>query len=166
MLWSVILPRAVLFSALWWTLAGASPSSWWVGVPAIVLALIASVKLFPSKQFVWRNLVVFVPRFLWRSLLGGVDVAWRALHPARPIAPALLQYPLRLPPGLPQVFMANTVSLLPGTLSATIEDSVLTVHVLNSRGDIQEELRKVEDDVARLLAVKPSGFVTPVTAIN
>ena len=152
MLWFVILSRAALFSVLWWTLAGASPSSWWIGVPAIVLALFVSVELFPSKQLVWRNLVVFIPRFLLRSLLGGIDVAWRAFHPARPIAPELIAYPLRLPPGLPQVFMANTVSLLPGTLSATIEENVLTVHVLNKRGDIQRELRKVEDDVSRMLA--------------
>ncbi|MEE4145185.1 MAG: Na+/H+ antiporter subunit E [Halieaceae bacterium] len=152
MLWFIILSRAALFSALWWILAGASPSSWWVGVPTTVLALIVSVALFPSKQFVWRNLVVFVPRFLLRSLMGGIDVAWRAFHPARPITPALFEFPLRLPPGLPQVFMANTVSLLPGTLSVTIEDNILTVHMLNSRGDIREELRKVEDDVSRLLA--------------
>lgn len=150
MLLFVILSRAALFSAIWWILAGASPSSWWAGVPAIVLALVLSFVFFPEKQVVWRNIPRFIPNFLLRSLQGGVDVASRAFHPAMPIAPALVEYPLRLSPGLPQVFMANTVSLLPGTLSATIEGNVLTIHVLNSRGDIQAELRKVEDEVARL----------------
>lgn len=53
-----------------------------------------------------------MPYLLWRSLYGGVDVARRALHPALPIAPRLFDHHWRLPPGLPRVVMANTVSLL------------------------------------------------------
>ncbi len=84
------------------------------------------------------------------SLLGGADVAWRAFHPGLPIAPDLIEYPLRLPPGLPRVFMANTVSLLPGTLSASLDRSVLKVHVLDSRRGVLAELEAVEQSVARM----------------
>ena len=85
-----------------------------------------------------------------RSLLGGADVAWRAFHPGMPIAPDFIEYPLRLPPGLPQVFMANTVSLLPGTLSAALDRSVLKVHVLDSRRGVLTELETMERSVARM----------------
>ena len=88
-----------------------------------------------------------------RSLLGGVDVAWRAFHPSMPIAPEIIEYPLRLPPGLPRVFMMNTVNLLPGTLSATLERSVLKVHVLVRQKAYLPELKAVEHSVARLFGL-------------
>jgi len=125
-------------------------SSWWIGVPAVLLAVISSVALLPPVPLVWYELLRFVPIFLMRSLLGGADVAWRAFHPDVPIAPELITYPLRLPPGLSRVFMANTVSLLPGTLSAELGENCLTVHVLDGRQDFLSELESVEQNVARM----------------
>jgi len=94
-----------------------------------------------------------VPFFLVRSLLGGVDVAWRAFHPGMPIAPDLVEYPLQLPPGLARVFMADTVSLLPGTLSTEILQNCLKVHVLDGRKDVIPELEAVEQGVARIFGI-------------
>ncbi|MGD8672552.1 MAG: Na+/H+ antiporter subunit E [Thiogranum sp.] len=64
--------------------------------------------------------------------------------------PAVTDYPLRLPPGLPQVFLANIVSLLPGTLSATPDGQASKVHVLDGRGEFMTELRALEQRVARM----------------
>ncbi len=97
-----------------------------------------------------------MPFFLINSLLGGADVAWRALHPDLPIAPDLLKYLLRLPPGLPRVFMANTVSLLPGTLSAALDQNILRIHVLDSRRDVLAELEALEQRVARMFGTSLS----------
>jgi len=80
-------------------------------------------------------------------------VAWRAFHPGIPIAPDLLEYTMRLPPGLPRVFMANMVSLLPGTLSAELNRNVLKVHVLDSQQDFLTELEALERSVARMFGV-------------
>lgn len=57
--------------------------------------------------------------------------------------PSLI-YPLRLPPGLPQVFMTNTASLLPGTSIAALDRSVLKVHALDRQNDLLSELKAVE----------------------
>lgn len=147
---SSIVTRSVLFTLVWWILADGVVSSWWIGVPAVLLAVISSVALLPPVPLVWYELLRFVPIFLMRSLLGGADVAWRAFHPGVPIAPELITYPLRLPPGLSRVFMANTVSLLPGTLSAELGENCLTVHVLDGRQDYLSELESVEQNVARM----------------
>jgi len=80
-------------------------------------------------------------------------VARRALHPRLPISPGLLDYRWRLPPGLPRVFMANTVSLLPGTLSVELDDAHLRVHVLDETGAFTAELQVVEVYVARLFGL-------------
>jgi multicomponent Na+:H+ antiporter subunit E len=148
--WSTIVSRGVLFSLLWWVLTDGAAASWWIGVPAVLLAVAAGVALLPPTFFVWVEFLRFVPFFLMRSLLGGADVAWRVFHPALPISPDLIEYPLRLSPGLPRVFMANTVSLLPGTLSASLDRSVLKVHVLDNRRGVLAELEAVEQRVARM----------------
>lgn len=153
MSWSTIVSRAVLFSLVWWILADGAAPSWWIGGPAVLLAVIASVALLPPVPLVWYELLRFAPSFFMRSLLGGVDVARRAFHPGMPIAPDLIEYPLRLPPGLPRVFMANTVSLLPGTLSAALDRSFLTVHVLDRRTGFLADLAAVEYDVARIFGI-------------
>lgn len=149
--------RVLLFTLIWLILSGGSPSSWGIGAPAILLAVIASIVLIPPVPLAWSEVPAFIGFFLIRSLAGGADVAWRALHPRMPIAPDLVVYPLRIPPGLPQVFMANTVSLLPGTLSVELTTELnrdfLTVHVLDRKKAVTTELETVEHRVARLFGV-------------
>ena len=135
---------------MWWVLTDGSASSWQVGVPAVLIATTASLAFIPPSSLIWLEFIRFLPFFFSRSLLGGLDVAWRALHPRMPIAPDLVEYELQLPPGLAQVFMSNTVTLLPGTLSASIDQDVLTVHVLKQRVGLREEIEAVEQRVARV----------------
>lgn len=145
--WSTVVSRALLFSLLWWALTDGTAGSWWIGAPAVASAVIVSIALVPPLGLVWREVMGFVPFFLLHSLKGGMDVAWRAFHPRMPITPELIEYPLRLPPGLPRVVLANTVSLLPGTLSAELGGRVLKVHVLDSLGDFLAELGALEKRV-------------------
>jgi len=147
---STVVSRALLFSLLWWALTDGTAGSWWIGAPAVAGAVIISVILLPPLGLVWREVMGFVPFFLWHSLKGGADVARRAFHPRMPVAPELIEYPLRLPPGLSQVAMINITSLLPGTLSAEIEGQVLKVHVLDSRGDFLDGLNALEQRVGRM----------------
>jgi multicomponent Na+:H+ antiporter subunit E len=149
----MLVSRVLLFSLLWWILTNGDTGSWWLGIPAVLLSVIASLVLLPPVPLVWRELLIFIPIFLWRSLQGGADVAWRAFHPGMPIAPIVIDYPLRLPQGLPQVMLANIVSLLPGTLSATLNGQEFKVHVLDSRGEFMAELKELENRVARMCGV-------------
>ncbi len=80
-------------------------------------------------------------------------MAWRALDPRLPIAPQMIDYPLRLPSGLPRVMLVNIMSLLPGTLSAELEGQVLKVHVLDGRRNVFPELAALERSVARISGV-------------
>lgn len=150
--WRPIVSRGALFSLIWWSISGGAGNSWWFGVPVVILAVIMSVVLQPPGLFVWSAFLRFVLMFFVRSLVGGVDVAWRAFHPGLPISPKLIRYPLQLRQGLPQVFMANTVSLLPGTLSAELKANCLQVHVLNERRDYLSELVAVEHAVSRIFS--------------
>jgi len=127
--------------------------SWLVGAPVVLFAVLASGVLLPGVSWSLPGILRFVPFFLWHSLRGGVDVAGRALHPRLPISPGLLKHQWRLPAGLPRVLMANTVSLLPGTLSAELGEEFLHVHVLDQTGAFKSELTQIETRVAKMFGL-------------
>ena len=146
--------RSILFSLMWWILTDGAIDSWPVGVPVVLISTLVSVMLMPPLSWSLRGMVVFIPYFFWHSIRGGVDVARRALHPQLPISPGLFDYRFRLPPGLPRVFMANTVSLLPGTLSVELDEKILRVHVLDETHSIKEELNRLENHLADLFRIE------------
>jgi multicomponent Na+:H+ antiporter subunit E len=145
--------RLILFALLWWILTDGSIDSWMVGVPVVLLVTWVSMQLLPALSLSLRGLLQFIPFFLWHSLVGGVDVASRAFHPRLPISPGIIDYPWRLPAGLPRVLMANTVSLLPGTLSMELDDHRLCVHVLDNTASFTAELAIIEQRVSKLFGL-------------
>ena len=145
--------RALLFTLIWWILTDGAMNSWLVGAPVVLLSTIASIMLLPPFSWSLTGIIRFIPFFLWRSLCAATDVARRALHPRLPIAPGLYYYRWRLPPGLPQIFMTNIVSLLPGTLSTELGHKYLCVHVIDHTGAFSSELSIIEEYVARLFAL-------------
>ncbi|MDX2502888.1 MAG: Na+/H+ antiporter subunit E [Gammaproteobacteria bacterium] len=145
--------RALLFSLLWWVLTNGAMNSWLVGVPVVFFATLVSVTLLPPSAWSFNGIVRFIPFFLWRSLYGGVDVAMRALHPRLPISPGMYDHQWQLPPGMSRFFMANTVSLLPGTLSTELDDDYLRVHILDHTGNFASELKVIEAHVANIFGL-------------
>ncbi|WP_198265234.1 Na+/H+ antiporter subunit E [sulfur-oxidizing endosymbiont of Gigantopelta aegis] len=142
--------RGVFFSFLWLILTEGVISSLLVGIPVVLLATWSSVLLLPPITLSLLGILKFIPFFLWHSLLGGVDTARRVLRFRMQISPGMHDYPWSLPPGMPRVFMANTVSLFPGTMSAELTEDYLRVHVLDDSSDFISELRAVEQSVAIL----------------
>ena len=151
--WLDLVSAGVIFLLFWWMLSDGAASSWWIGIPAVLLAIMMSAVLGSPGGLVWSELPRFMSFFFLHSFLGGLDVARRVLQPNMSIAPALYKYAMRLPLDLPQVIMANSVGLLPGTLSVEVEDNVLTVHVLDRYTDFLSELEAVESNIARMFSV-------------
>lgn len=153
------LPRAVWFALFWWVVTMGEPRSWVVGLPAVVMATMLSVTLLPAHTWRWRILGAarLLGYFLWQSVIGGLDVAWRALHPRLPLSPGLYTYPLRLTPGPARTFFINIVSLLPGTLSATLQENQLTLHVVDTSQSILAQTQRLEAMVASLFDVSLSS---------
>lgn len=149
------LGRGGAFALLWWVLTDGDHGSWVIGVPTVVAATVASLRLMPGKLRRWRlaGMMRFFPFFFWQSVRGSIDVAVRALHPHLPLAPAVVQYRLRLPDDLARVFLVNTVSLLPGSLSAELQGDHLTVHVLDGSLPMGATLQSLEARVAGMFGV-------------
>ena len=146
------LARATLFTAIWLALAGSDGSSWIIGIPAIALATLAALRLAGPRSNGPRllGMLRFVPYFLIESVRGGVDVASRVMRPRLRIAPGTSTYDLRLTSVNARVFFLDSVSLLPGTLSADLRGARLYVHALDINDDIDAALRRLEAQIADL----------------
>lgn len=144
------LPRLFAFALIWWLISEGATASWSIGVPAVLIATFISARLLPPQPLTLSGLLRFTGYFLIHSLLGAVDVARRAFQPSRPLDPAVIDYPLQLEPGLARVWMINAISLLPGTLSADLDNDCLRVHVLDAGQDTHAELVVLERHVAAL----------------
>jgi len=146
--------RAALLAMVWWIISGGAVNSWSVGFPLILIAAHLGVSLsHPGQRLHLLPLLSFIPFFLCESVRGGIDVARRAYSPSLPLTPAVLNYPLRLPVGAAQVFFANTVSLLPGTLSTGLEGYTLRIHVLDNTTPVISELKTLELKIAAIFGI-------------
>jgi len=152
-LWLV---RAPLFAALWWVLAEGDGRTWGVGALSVIAAVAASAVLWPPSRLSLspRGLLVFLGFFLLQSLRGGVAVAALALRPRLRLHPEVRTFVLRLPPGGGRVLLADTLSLLPGTVSAGLLDDELLLHVLDRALLDDADVRATEDKVARLFGLE------------
>lgn len=150
--------RLALFALLWWCLTYDSPGAWTIGVPAVLAATAVSLMLSAADwRISLRGVLVFGALFVRESLRGGIDVSGRVLRPNIPLDPTLVRYRLTLPAqGSARVFFANCVSLLPGTLSAAIEQDALTIHALDAAAPLQADLARLEAAVAALFALSLS----------
>ncbi len=149
--------RLAILALFWSVLSGGNRESWVIGGPVVLIATAWSHMISGRVRHPLRpvGLIRFLPFFLWRSFCASIDVARRALHPKVLLDPALLDFTLHLPVGAPRLFMANVVSLLPGTLSAELAGDRLRVHVLDTRTDFFEDLQSLEIRVARIFALSP-----------
>jgi multicomponent Na+:H+ antiporter subunit E len=148
-----IVTRLVLFGGLWWALTEGDRYNWWFGLVMVVLATMASTAMQPPGR--WRPLALlrFVPFFLRQSVLGGVDVARRAFSREMPHDPGFVEFPIRLPDGPARVLLANTMSLLPGTVSVELRDGSLRLHALDRSMPIERTLRTGEEHIAAVFGV-------------
>lgn len=148
--------RFLLFATLWLIVAGPEPTSWIIGGPTIALAAWVSLGLggrfdrpHPSGLRL-LGLMRFIPYFAIESLRGGLDVAARVMRPRVRIDPGFLRYPVRLRSPSAQVVFIDSISLLPGTLSADLRNGVIDVHALDISADLEPELERLEGRVARV----------------
>ncbi|TVR66463.1 MAG: cation transporter [Gemmatimonadales bacterium] len=141
------------FATLWVALVGPTLDGWYaalIGVGGAVGIMAALQRNASPDRPILRPLAVLrsLPYAASQAIGGGIDVARRAFSPSLPVAPEMIRYRLRLPPGPARILFVNITSLLPGTFSAQLEDDEVTVHLLADTGDTEERLRELERRVA------------------
>ncbi|WP_157268185.1 Na+/H+ antiporter subunit E [Azohydromonas aeria] len=149
--WGVMLFAGLLVT--WLALYGLQSLGF--GVAAAALGTMAGLLAAPGEAYPvrLRRLPGFVLFFLRESVRGGMDVAVRALHPRRPLAPAFVEHPLRLPAGQPRTLLVGLIGLLPGSMSVEVDEArqVLLVHVLAVDGP--DPVAPLERQLVRLFGL-------------
>lgn len=147
----------VMLFALWLIFDGLS--GWPVGLLAAAAGGALAGWLSEGPPFRWNpfRLVGFAGFFVVESFRGGLDVAWRTLHPRMPVNPHFFEYAIALPEGQPRTLLISVISLLPGTLSAELDSdrNVLFVHALAGGG--RAGVARLERWVAWLFSLPVAG---------
>lgn len=157
-IWRAGLTRALLYFGIWIVIdQSAKPANLAFGVLATAAATWASLKLLPPAAGGVRigALALLLPRFLWQSLVAGIDVARRAFSPSLPLAPGFAQYPTGLPRGAARNAFAAISSLLPGSVPTGETDTHIEYHALDVSQPVVEQLAAEERAYAKALVAGP-----------
>jgi multicomponent Na+:H+ antiporter subunit E len=129
------------------------PADLAVGALAAAAAAWVSLRLLPpdAGRVKLAALAARGPRFLWQSVLAGIDVARRALAPSLPLRTGLIAYRTALPRGQARNAFATITSLLPGTLPAEDDASGILYHCLDTSQPVAQQLTTEEREYAKAL---------------
>jgi len=94
-----------------------------------------------ASRILWFFCYVMV--FLWECVKSNIDVAWRVLYPTLPIRPGTLRLRTKLKSDIGLTFLANSITLTPGTTTVDIDkaNGYIYVHILS----LKEGREKPED---------------------
>ena len=153
--WRSFFVRLVVLGLIWGVLTDFRPDALAFGLPAVIAGAALVFLMPPARgwRFSPRGAAVFVLWFAVQSVRAAVDVSMRALDPRMPLCPGFRRYAPALPAGAPRVLFLNTITLLPGTLSAEIAGDEVIVHMLDTGADLQAELGALEARIAALFAL-------------
>lgn len=142
--------RFAALAALWALLTGAAPEGLAPGVLAVAATTGFSLWLLrpPSHWLLPPGVVLLVPLVSWELLLGGLDMARRALSPSLPLDPGLIRYRLRTGQEPVPVALAFFITFVPGTIAADMEEGALELHVIDRMAPHQEILARMERALA------------------
>ncbi|MFH1553092.1 MAG: Na+/H+ antiporter subunit E [Candidatus Omnitrophota bacterium] len=102
-------------------------------------------QLLKHPRRYWYFVAHYIPRFLWECFKANIDVAYRVLHPALPIKPGIVKVKTRLKSDMGLTFLANSITLTPGTMSVDIDkdNSVIYIHWINVESKETEAATKI-----------------------
>lgn len=154
--WRAAIGRAVALTGLWVVVGGLGVAHLLVGIPAVIAATIASLRLLPPQPARPRllGLLVLLPRFCVQSALAGWQVARLACHPALPLRPGFATFRGTLPAGPGRDGFLAWSSTMPGTVPAGQDDEgEVLVHCLDIGSPVATAMMEEERRFAHALGL-------------
>ena len=116
-------------------------------VTILVMGLVGDIFLFkvgramnPIRVF-W--MLVYIPYLLWYIILANFDVAFRVIHPDLPIRPGIVKIKTKLTTDMGKAFLANSITLTPGTMTVDIVGDTLYIHWIYVEGNDEKDWTKI-----------------------
>jgi len=123
-----------------------------VGVFVAALVALMTGDLFIQRPYMlkhplryWYFFVHYLPVFLWECIKANLDVAYRVIHPALPINPGIVRVKTNLKSDTALTFLANSITLTPGTLSVDIDrdNGLLYIHWIDVKAKDTEAATRI-----------------------
>ena len=130
------------------------------GVFAAGLVSFLTGTLFVKRPHLFRHLrrylwfLYYFVFFVWECFKANIDVAYRVLHPRRPLKPGIVKVHTKFKSDTALTFLANSITLTPGTLTVDIdpEQKVLYVHWIDVKTqDSQEATKRIVERFEKIL---------------
>ena len=142
----------ILFSFIVWLLLTGTLNTQNLIVGGLVSLIVGLVfgELFvdePLKVFHvnrWFFAIAYIPLFIWEMAKANFDVAYRVLHPKMPINPGIVKVKTNLKSEMGKTFLANSITLTPGTFTVDLKDEFLYIHCINVR---ETDIEKASQDI-------------------
>lgn len=102
-------------------------------IVSIVIALFtyeSFTRVRPENNIVKRffSFLKYLPIFIFEMIKANIDVAKRVINPSLPINPGIVAIKTDLKSDQAKMFLANSITLTPGTLTIDVIDDTLYVH--------------------------------------
>ena len=106
------------------------------------LTVSAPAKVFQLQRWFW--FILYIPVFLWEMAKANLDVAYRVVHPKMPINPGIVKVKTKIQSEMGRTFLANSITLTPGTFTVDIKDEFLYIHWINVKyQDVDEASKEI-----------------------
>jgi multicomponent Na+:H+ antiporter subunit E len=117
-----------------------------VGVALLTAVIFGKyLPLEPSKLLSpvrWFWLLAYIPVFAYMCLKCNIDVALRVLSPGLQLKPGIVKIRTNLKSDMARVFLANSITLTPGTMTVELKEDVLYIHWIEVGSDDPAEAGK------------------------
>ena len=120
---------------------------------AVIVLLVAALgcegfatrglRILSPRRLVY--LLIYLPVFFWEMIKANFDVAYRVVHPRMPIRPGIVAIKTDLKTDVGKLFLANSITLTPGTLTMEVRGEHLFIHWINVR---DEDVQKASEIIA------------------
>lgn len=130
------------------------------GVFVSLLVAFLTGDMFVKRPHLFRNFkrylwfIYYVPIFLWECFKANVDVAYRVGHPDMPIHPGIVKVKTTLKSDTGLTFLANSITLTPGTLTVDIDrdNGFLYVHWIEVKDkDVEKATKMIVEKFENIL---------------
>ena len=91
------------------------------------------LRIFSPRRLV--HLVIYLPLFFWEMIKANFDVAYRVIHPRMPIRPGIVAIKTELKTDIGKLYLANSITLTPGTLTVDVRGEHLFIHWINVKDE-------------------------------
>lgn len=142
---------AIVFFIVWIALTGTL--RWDELATGAIVSIILSIFTFHlfttdglknlSPKKVICGIVYFFPFLIWQMIKANLDVAYRVIHPKRPINPGIVKVKTKMKSNLAKTIVANSITLTPGTFTLDIKGDEMFIHWINVKSQNTEEASKM-----------------------